>query len=164
MDYNPNNPIDVLYQDYFDFLRLKENVSYNARPDGQDKNGITLYSIGMGHQIQLPEEASLLNKRISENEVRDLFKKDLEKVVKDLNSLVKVPLNKNQKLALVSIRYNVGPGGFRSGNLISTLNKGDYAGTARIIGNFIVTSDGGKFNQGLQNRRKSEQALFLKPV
>lgn len=155
---------DVNYEDYFSWLRLKENVTYFAKRDGQDKNGNALYSIGMGHQIQLPEEAYLLNRTISENEVRQLFKKDIEKVVQDVNSVVKVPLNANQKLALVSIRYNVGPAGFRSGKLLSTLNSGNYAGTAAIIQNFIVTSDGGRFNLGLQNRRKSEQALFLKPV
>ena len=118
----------------------------------------------MGHQIQIPGEEYLLNRTISENEVRQLFKKDIEKVVQDVNSVVKVPLNANQKLALVSIRYNVGPGGFRSGKLLSTLNSGNYAGTAALIQNFIVTSDGGRFNLGLQNRRKSEQALFMKPV
>lgn len=155
---------DVNYEDYFSWLRLKENVTYFAKRDGQDKNGNPLYSIGMGHQIQLPEEAYLLNRTISENEVRQLFKKDIEKVVKDVNSVVRVPLNANQKLALVSIRYNVGPGGFRSGKLLSTLNSGNYAGTAAIIQNFIVTSDGGRFNLGLQNRRKSEQSLFIKPV
>ena len=155
---------DVNYEDYFAWLRLKENVTYFAKRDGQDKNGNPLYSIGMGHQIQIPGEEYLLNRTISENEVRQLFKKDIEKVVQDVNSVVRVPLNANQKLALVSIRYNVGPGGFRSGKLLSTLNSGNYAGAAAIIQNFIVTSDGGRFNLGLQNRRKSEQALFMKPV
>jgi GH24 family phage-related lysozyme (muramidase) len=155
---------EVNYEDYFSWLRLKENVTYFAKRDGQDKNGNPLYSIGMGHQIQIPGEEYLLNRTISENEVRQLFRKDIEKVVQDVNSVVKVPLNANQKLALVSIRYNVGPGGFRSGNLLSTLNKGNYSGAAAIIQNFIVTSDGGRFNLGLQNRRRSEQALFIKPV
>lgn len=154
---------EVNYEDYFAWLRLKENVTYTAKRDGQDKNGNPLYSIGMGHQIQIPGEEYLFNRTISENEVRALFKKDIEKVVQDVNAVVRVPLNANQKLALVSIRYNVGPGGFRSGKLLSTLNSGNYAGTAALIQNFIVTSDG-RFNLGLQNRRKSEQALFMKPV
>jgi len=155
---------DVNYEDYYSWIRLKENVTYFAKRDGQDKNGNPLYSIGMGHQIQIPGEEYLLNRTISENEVRQLFKKDIEKVVQDVNSVVRVPLNANQKLALVSIRYNVGPNYFRSGKLLSTLNSGNYAGTAAIIQNFIVTSDGGRFNLGLQNRRKSEQALFMRPV
>lgn len=153
----------LTYQEVFEWLRLKENVRYNAYPDGKDSKGNQLYSIGMGHQIQ-PNETYLLNRTISEQEVRDLFKKDIEKVTNDVEMLVNVPLTRNQKLALVSIRYNVGPSGFRSGKLLSTLNTGNYAGAAAIIPTFIVTSNGGIFNLGLQNRRKTEQALFLKSV
>ena len=150
------------YIEYFNWLRLKENVRYKAYPDGKDEKGNPKFAIGMGHQI-LPGEEYLLQTTISEQKVRELFKSDIEKIVKDVNSLVKVPLTKNQKLALVSIRYNVGPGGFRSGKLISTLNFGNYAGVAAIIPNFITTSNGGIFNQGLKNRRNSETALFIKP-
>jgi lysozyme len=137
-------------------------VRYKAYPDGKDEKGNPKFAIGMGHQILAGEEY-LFNTTISEQKVRELFKSDIEKVVKDVNSLVKVPLTRNQKLALVSIRYNVGPGGFRSGKLISTLNMGNYGGVAAIIPNFITTSNGGIFNQGLKNRRMSEAALFIKP-
>ncbi len=150
------------YAEYFDWLRARENVTYKAKPDGKDSKGNTKYSIGMGHQIQAGEEY-LFNTTITEQKVRELFKNDIEKVVQDINPLIKVPLTKNQKLALVSIRYNVGPGGFRSGKLLSTLNTGNYAGVAAIIPTFIVTSNGGIFSLGLQNRRKAEQALFIKP-
>ena len=153
----------LTYQEIFDWLRLKENVRYTAYPDGKDSKGNQLYSIGMGHQIQ-PNETNLLNRTISEQEVRDLFKKDNEKVTHDVETFVSVPLNRNQKLALVSIRYNVGPSGFKSGKLLSTLNTGNYAAAAAIIPTFITTSNGGIFNVGLQNRRRSEQLLFLKPV
>jgi GH24 family phage-related lysozyme (muramidase) len=149
------------YEEYFNWLRAKENVTYTAKRDGQDEKGNAKFSIGMGHQI-LPNEEYLLNRTISEQEVRQLFKSDIEKIVRDVNSVVQVPLTRNQKLALVSIRYNVGPAGFRSGKLLSTLNQRKYPETAAIIPTFIVTSNGGIFNLGLQNRRKSEQALFLK--
>lgn len=149
------------YQEYFDWLRAKESVIYRAKQDGKDANGNIKFSIGMGHQI-LPNEDYLLNATITETKVRELFKSDIEKVAKDVDSLVFVPLTRNQKLALVSIRYNVGPGGFRSGKLLSTLNNRDYAGAAAIIPTFIVTSNGGIFNQGLQNRRRSEAQLFIK--
>ena len=150
------------YEEYFNWLRAKESVTYRAKPDGKDSKGNTKYSIGMGHQIQ-PGEEYLFNTTITEQKVRELFKNDIEKIVQDVNSLVSVPLTRNQKLALVSIRYNVGPGGFRSGNLLSTLNMGNYASVASMIPNFIVTSNGGIFNLGLQNRRKTEQALFILP-
>ena len=150
------------YEEYYNWLREKEGVTYTAKRDGQDRNGNPLFSIGMGHQIK-PGEEYLFNMTISEQKVRELFKKDIEEISKDVNSVVNVPLTRNQKLALVSIRYNVGPGGFRSGKLLSTLNSGNYAGVAALIPTFIVTSNGGIFNLSLQNRRKTEQALFIKP-
>lgn len=151
------------YEEYFNWIRLKEGApSYRAVKDGKKKDGTQLYSIGLGHQIQ-PGEEYLFNTTITEQKVRELFKSDIEQIVKDVNSAVKVPLTRNQKLALVSIRYNVGPGGFRSGKLLSTLNSGNYAGVAAIIPTFITTSNGGIFNVGLQNRRKTEQLLFIKP-
>ena len=149
------------YEEYFNWLRAKENVTYTAKRDGQDEKGNAKFSIGMGHQILAGEEY-LMNRTISEQEVRQLFKSDIEKIVRDVNSAVQVPLTRNQKLALVSIRYNVGAAGFRSGKLLSTLNQRKYPETAAIIPTFIVTSNGGIFNLGLQNRRKTEQALFLK--
>lgn len=157
------NPIksQPTYQEYFDLIRSRENVIYRAKQDGRDANGNIKFSIGMGHQI-LPNEDYLLNATITETKVRELFKSDIEKIVRDVDSVVQVPLTRNQKLALVSIRYNVGPGGFRSGKLLSTLNNRDYAGAAAIIPNFIVTSNGGIFNQGLQNRRRFESQLFIK--
>lgn len=157
------NPIksQPTYQEYFDLIRSRENVIYRAKQDGRDANGNIKFSIGMGHQI-LPNEDYLLNATITETKVRELFKSDIEKIVRDVDSVVQVPLTRNQKLALVSIRYNVGPGGFRSGKLLSTLNNRDYAGAAAIIPNFIVTSNGGIFNQGLQNRRRFEAQLFIK--
>jgi GH24 family phage-related lysozyme (muramidase) len=150
------------YEEYFNWLRAKENVTYTAKRDGQDSKGNPKFSIGMGHQIQTGEEY-LFNTTITEAKVRELFKKDIEEIVKDVNSVIQVPLTRNQKLALVSIRYNVGAGGFRSGKLLSTLNSGNYAGVAAIIPTFITTSNGGIFNLGLANRRKTEQALFIKP-
>jgi GH24 family phage-related lysozyme (muramidase) len=151
----------LTYQEIFDWLRLRENVTYTAKRDGQDSKGNPKFSIGMGHQIQ-PGEEYLFNTTISEQKVRELFKKDIEEITKDVEKSVFVPLNRNQKLALISIRYNVGTGGFKSGKLLSTLNTGNYAGAAAIIPTFIVTSNGGIFNLGLQNRRKLEQALFVK--
>jgi len=153
----------VTYQEYFDWLRKLESVTYTAKRDGVDSQGRALFSIGMGHQIQ-PGEEYLLNKTITEQEVRDLFKRDIESIVKDVESAVKVPLNRNQKLAIVSIRYNTGPGGFRSGRLLNTLNSGDYAGTSVIIPTFITTSNGGIFSPGLANRRMKERDLFIKPI
>jgi lysozyme len=161
--FSPNPRINQpTYQEYLDWIGKLEGVRYKAKRDGIDRDGNPLFSIGYGHQIKKDEEY-LLNMTITEEQARQLFKKDIEEIAKDVDSVVRVPLNRNQKLALVSIRYNVGAGGFRSRNLLSTLNKRDYSGTAFIIPDFIVTSNGGVFSQGLRNRRLKERDLFIKP-
>lgn len=157
------NKSQLTYEELFNWMRAREGVVYNARRDGVDRNGNVLFSIGMGHQIQ-PNEEYLLYRSISEEEVRQLFKKDIEAIVADVESVVRVPLNRNQKLALISIRYNVGPAYFRDGNLIQKVNARDFSGAAALIPNFKITSNGGQFNLALQNRRKLERDLFVKPV
>jgi len=100
------------YEEYFNWIARQEGVRYRAKKDGVDKDGNPLFSIGYGHQIKKGEEY-LLNATITEQKARELFKIDIEEIAKDVDSVVKVPINRNQKLALVSIRYNVGAGGFR---------------------------------------------------
>jgi len=153
---------NITYQEAFDWIRALEGVRYTAKRDGTDSDGNPLFSIGMGHQIKAGEEY-LLNNPISEQKVRELFKQDIEEIIKDVDRVIKVPLNKNQKLALVSIRYNVGAGGFRSRNLVETINKRDFTKAAFMIPEFIITSNG-VLLQGLRNRRNKERDLFVKPV
>ena len=77
---------------------------------------------------------------------------------------VKVPLTQGEFDALVSIAYNAGEIGNTSAGkstpLQNTLNNQEYLIAADIIPEYRVTSKG-KIIQGLINRRKSEQTLFL---
>jgi len=100
-----------------------------AKPDGKDKNGNQLYSIGYGHQIQ-PNEKNLLIETITEQKALEIFQKDIESMRKQLNSLIKVPINKNQQLALLSLRYNIGPDAFAKSSVLRLLNEGNYSGSA----------------------------------
>jgi len=156
-DWKPKN--DLSTQEIYNWLRKKEGVRYKAVPDGKTRDGKQLYSIGMGHQIQ-PNEQYLMTATITEAEVLYLFEKDIKNILADIEKDVKVPLNKNQKLAVISIRYNVGGAGLRSTQFLRKLNEGDYQGAANLIPSTIITSEG-KINQGLINRRITEKELFL---
>lgn len=149
-----NNPTR---QEVFDWFKQEESIRYKAYPDGGK------FSIGLGHQIKVPEENYLLNATITQNQVLELFDKDIRWTLEAINKNVKVPLNKNQKLALMSLVYNIGEPRFKTTNLLKELNKGNYTGAAFLFPSTIVTSQG-VFNQGISNRRKKEQALFNKPV
>lgn len=147
---------ELTQQEIFDWFVSREGLRYNAYPDAGG------FAIGIGHFIK-PNEQELKTKTLTQQEVLDLFNKDLKDVLETINKNVKVPINKNQKLALMSFAWNVGPKGFANSQLLKRLNEGNYNGAAVLFPTSIVTSQG-VFNQGLLNRRKLEQQLFSKPV
>lgn len=95
---------------------------------------------------------------------------DVETFEKLVNQNVKVPLTQGQFDALVSIVFNVGPGGrHKSGiikltdgqpsTLLRKLNAKDYAGAADAFLSWKYA--GGKVLAGLERRRAAERRLFL---
>jgi lysozyme len=132
-----------------------------AVPDGKDKLGNQLFSIGYGHQIQ-PNEIELMTQTITPEKALELFAKDIEAIRKQMNSLIKVPINKNQQLALLSLRYNIGGEAFKDSTLLKLLNQGNYTGAALRFAEWRLSE--GKISNGLVNRRERERQLFSKPV
>ena len=153
----PSNEV-LSFDEIFQWLRKYEGKpSYKAVKDGKDKRGNQLYSIGLGHQIQ-PNEAYLMTKTISDEEVLQLFKKDIDAIRSDLNRVIKVPINKNQQLALLSLRYNIGGDAFNQSSLLAELNKGNYTGAALKFADWKFSE--GKVLNGLVTRRAAERELF----
>lgn len=72
---------------------------------------------------------------------------------------VTVPLTQNQFDALVSLIHNIGEGNFKSSTLLRKLNEKCYGCAAEQFSRWSYA--GGKFLQGLQNRRFEERRLFL---
>jgi lysozyme len=78
----------------------------------------------------------------------------------DVNRLVKVPINENQRTALTSFVYNIGPTRFAKSTLLRKLNaRASKQEVAREFLRWIYA--GGKVIPGLQKRRRLEQQLFL---
>jgi lysozyme len=157
---NLPNSSKLTFDEIYQWLKDREGVSYLAVKDGKDKKGNQLYSIGLGHQIQ-PNEAYLLTSKITDEEVLEIFKKDIEKIRISMNKIIKVPINKNQQLALLSLRYNIGSA-FDNSTLLRELNAGNYTGAASRFAEWRLSE--GNINRGLVNRREKERVLFSKPV
>jgi lysozyme len=158
-DYKP----DVLsFDEIYNWLRLQEGApSYTAVPDGKTKDGKQLYSIGLGHQIQ-PNELYLMTAKLNDDEVMEIFNKDIESIRRSMNRVIKVPINKNQQLALLSLRYNIGATAFDRSTLLKRLNEKNYSEAAMRFAEWRLSE--GKINQGLVNRRERERQLFNKPI
>jgi lysozyme len=158
-DFKPNI---LSFDEIYTWLRAQEGPpSYTAVKDGKLKDGTQLYSIGLGHQIQ-PNESKLMTARLSDDEVLKIFNKDIEKIRLSMNKVIKVPVNKNQQLALLSLRYNIGGPAFDSSTLLKLLNQGNYDGAASRFAEWRLSE--GMINKGLVARRERERQLFVKPV
>lgn len=79
---------------------------------------------------------------------------------------VTVPINDNEKAALISFTYNAGVTAFIRSILLQLLNKDDRTGASSqfLAWNKIRVKGILTVSQGLMNRRVAERALFLKAV
>lgn len=157
-----SKPENLSFDEIYNWLRAQEGPpSYSAVKDGKKKDGTQLYSIGLGHQIQ-PNELDLMTALLNDEQVLEIFKKDIEAIRSSMNRVIKVPINKNQQLALLSLRYNIGGPAFDKSTLLRLLNSRDYNGASMRFAEWRLSE--GKINQGLVNRRERERVLFNKPV
>ncbi len=76
--------------------------------------------------------------------------------------LIKVGMNQNQYDALTSFVYNAGEGGFATSTMLKLINQGKMKEAANEFPKW--NKSGGEVIQGLINRRKREQALFMSDV
>lgn len=159
MDSKPEN---LSFEEIYNWLRAQEGPpSYSAVKDGKKKDGTQLYSIGLGHQIQ-PNESYLMTALLNDKQVMEIFKKDIEQIRQSMNKVIKVPINKNQQLALLSLRYNIGGPAFDKSTLLRRLNERNFSDAAMRFAEWRLSE--GKINQGLVNRRERERQLFVKPL
>ena len=157
--FKDGSKLDV--KEIFDLIFKEENFNPVAVKDGKDKNGNQLYTIGIGHQIQ-PDEVDLLVKTLTLDEAKIIFEKDIKKIIEDMRNNIRVSVNKNQFLALLSLRYNIGGTQFNSSSLLQEINKGNFTAAASKFKDWRLSE--GKINPGLVSRRERERVLFTKPV
>lgn len=70
------------------------------------------------------------------------------------------PLPENMQIAFTSTVYNIGISGFCGSTMAKRVNAGDYKGACHALR--MWDKAGGKVWDGLDNRRKAEEALCLK--
>jgi lysozyme len=130
-----------------------------------------LWTVGVGHVIdpqhakvpmadrkQLPIPAGW-DRVLSNDEIMDILKKDLNRFEQGVERLIKVPLTQGQFDALVSFSFNVGLGNLQNSTLRMKVNRGDFEGASEQF--LVWTKAGGKVLKGLVTRRTDEQALFI---
>jgi lysozyme len=119
------------------------------------KDEAGLDTIGYGHLIKPGESLKV----VSITQAEALLDADLQPARAAVSKYVTVPLNANQRAALVSLVFNIGVGAFVASTLLNVLNEYDYQGAAAQFDRWVYA--GGKVSKGLQTRRAAEKALFL---
>lgn len=113
-----------------------------------------VWTIGYGHTHGVRP-----GQDVTEAEARKLLAADLRDAARAVRQAVKVPLTVRQRIALISITFNVGPGVLENTHLIEAVNARRFKNAAdRFLewdhaGGVVVT--------GLLNRRTAERWLFL---
>lgn len=120
-------------------------------------DSVRVLTIGFGHTRNVKE-----GQTITQAQADELFEKDLQRFVDGVNKAVKVEINQNQFDALVSFSFNLGLGSLSSSELLSFVNKKEFAHAAAEFSKWCHA--GGKVLPGLVRRRKAEEELFLKAI
>lgn len=116
--------------------------------------GLTVYPDG--NRVTMDSAA------ITEAEGKDLLRKHLDRVERDIRQLVRVSLNENEFSALCSWTFNLGSGRLQQSTLRSKLNRNDKLGAANEFPKWVRA--GGRILRGLVIRREVERRLFLTPI
>lgn len=120
-----------------------------------------VWTIGIGHAMPKGPNITL----ISREGAYKLLAEDLARFERELNPLVKVPLEQHEYDALLSLVFNVGvgkadgvKGDIADSTLLAKLNKGDKAGAAAEFEKWHYSN--GKPLDSLRTRRLDEARMF----
>lgn len=132
----------------YDFIREFEGFSPRAFKDYKQ------ISIGYGTKAKPGQ------KTITKQEAIKEFNKHIVDYEKFIDRVVTVPINKDMKMALVSLAYNIGVGNFYKSSVLEQLNLENYVSAGVTIG--LYNKAGGVKLEGLEKRRSFEQDLYFK--
>lgn len=108
-------------------------------------------------------------KYYTEAECKAITDKAIAEHGKGVLNCVNVPLSQKEYEAYTSLAYNIGTSNFCNSNIVRTLNKGDHMQACQGIymhpnGKPAWSNVGGKYVQGLQNRRLKEYNTCMQGV
>ena len=132
-------------------LHLTEQFEGCRLKSYQDQNEI--WTIGYGHTYGVRQGMTC-----TQYQAEQWLSDDVHESEKEVNALVKVPLNQNQFDALVDLVFNVGSGNFRNSTLLKLLNLGAFDRAAKEFEKW--NRAGGIVRDGLTRRRFAEENLF----
>jgi len=141
------------------FLKEKEDLRLEGYHATKDEAKDELVTVGWGSTRRVG-----LGDKITEEQAEEFFKQDVGDAEGHIRDLVKVPLNDNQRMALVSLVMNIGRQRLLDSKALKNLNNGDYKGFLFEANDpamgFVKDRKGGEILGGLLKRRDDEGKMF----
>lgn len=132
-----------------------EKCRLNAYDDGYG-----VWTIGYGHT-----RGVVPGMTITKEEAEELFREDLQEFEGYVLETITNEPTQNEFDAMVSLTFNIGPGGFAKSSVARFFNAGEYtrAANAFLLWNKATNRKTGvlEVSNGLIRRRTAEKLLFL---
>lgn len=97
------------------------------------------------------------------------MRKEMQSKLDSVKKLIKVKVNANEEAAILSLSYNIGLGALKISKLLELLNSN--APRLQVADQFLVwnkytdpVTKQKVISNGLNNRRRDERDLFLRPI
>lgn len=143
-----------------ELVKKSEGLNLSAYQDC-----VGVWTIGWGHTGKVDGVPVKKGMKISREKAEELLKNDLKTAWAAVCSCPQAAeLNENQKAALCSFEFNLGKLWqicyiWKDGSKVRARTVGEIGDAIRLY-----NKAGGKYVQGLAERREEEQALFFTPV
>lgn len=135
-----------------DFIGRQEGRKLDAY---RDQGGVL--TIGIGHTGPVPGRGPITETMvITDREVDDMFRADIEPVERAVNAAVHYPqITQGQFDALCDLAFEMGAGAMASSTLVKKLNAGDLVGAAAEFGRWNKVRIHGvlTYDEGVNMRR-----------
>lgn len=141
-----------------DHLQRWEGLRLTAYPDPGSNDGHP-WTIGYGHTSDNFMKV-VKGMKITKEQAVAALKHDAQEAAVAIDKLVSVPLNDNQRGALISFVFNVGITAFARSTLLKRLNAGNYTAVPEQLMRW--NKNDGRVMDGLTNRRAAEAGLWAK--
>lgn len=136
-----------------DLIKQFEGFRANAYQDS-----VGVWTIGYG-TTRINGQPVTAGMTITQQQALQLVQQEVNKLTRQIDTIVAVPINDNQLNALIDFAYNLGFNALKTSTLIRKLNAGDYNGAADQFDRWVYA--GGKVLPGLVKRREAEKQLFV---
>lgn len=121
----------------------------------KDSGGVWTAGFGWTHGVSMDTV-------MSKEEAEAHLVERVEELQKQVDALVRFPLNRNQEAALISFCYNVGIENFKNSTLLKKINEAYISEASKEFLKWSLCK--GQFVEGLLLRRRAEKALFDTPM